>query len=60
LEMILSGEPVDAGRAAHWGLVDIVVPRKELMSRARDLVLRLTNDTHRAGLRQKGVRCASC
>lgn len=57
LEMILSGEPVDAQRAARWGLVDAVVPRKELLRQAQVIVERLTASG--VSPDQRGGRCAS-
>lgn len=41
LEMILTGDPIDAARAAEIGLVNAVVPRNELQSAARDLAERI-------------------
>ena len=35
--LILTGGRIDAATAERWGLVDEVVPRDELMARARDL-----------------------
>lgn len=35
MEMILTGEPLDAATAARWGLVNRVVARKDLMDVAR-------------------------
>ena len=42
LEMLLTGELVDAHRAAEWGLVNRVVPASELQKESRRLALRIT------------------
>ncbi|MQS15601.1 crotonase/enoyl-CoA hydratase family protein [Streptomyces kaniharaensis] len=42
LEMILTGDPIDAGRAAELGIVNAVVPAAELLDAARDLAARIT------------------
>ena len=42
LQMLLTGEMVDAATAAEWGLVNLVVPAAELRSGTRKLA-----DTHR-------------
>ncbi|MEU6625979.1 enoyl-CoA hydratase-related protein [Streptomyces litmocidini] len=42
LEMILTGDPVPAARAAEIGLVNRVVPAGELLDAARDLAARVT------------------
>ncbi len=39
LEMLLSGQPIDAHTAAEWGLVNRVVPDSELASETRKLAL---------------------
>lgn len=45
LEMLLTGEPVDAARALSWRLVSRVVPHDELLAAAEDTVSRiLRND----------------
>ena len=36
-QMIFAGERIDAATAERWGLVNEIVPRKDLMSRAHDL-----------------------
>jgi enoyl-CoA hydratase/carnithine racemase len=38
MEMLLTGEPIDAGTALEWGLVNRVVPADELESAVRELV----------------------
>jgi enoyl-CoA hydratase/carnithine racemase len=35
--MLMTGDPIDAGRALAWGLVSEVVPGEELPARAREL-----------------------
>jgi enoyl-CoA hydratase/carnithine racemase len=42
LEMLLTGDAIDAGTAAEWGLVNRVVPAAELDAAARDLLRRAT------------------
>ena len=37
MEMLLTGRPIDAERAARWGLVNRIVERDELLSTARAL-----------------------
>jgi enoyl-CoA hydratase/carnithine racemase len=41
LQMLLTGEMVDAVTAAHWGLINMVVPASELASAARKLAIRI-------------------
>lgn len=41
LEMILTGDPIPATRAAELGLVNTVVPADELLDAARDLAARI-------------------
>lgn len=43
LEMLLTGDPVDAATAADWGLVNRVVPAAELTSETRNLAARIAN-----------------
>lgn len=43
LQMLLTGEPVPAHRAAEWGLVNQVVPAEELGSAARALALSIAH-----------------
>lgn len=47
LEMILTGDPVPATRAAEMGLVNAVVPAEELLGAARDLAGRITRHRRR-------------
>jgi enoyl-CoA hydratase/carnithine racemase len=35
LQMLLTGESIDAGTAAHWGLINCVVPEAELRAMTR-------------------------
>lgn len=44
VEMILTGEMVDAVRAAEMGLVSAVVPRAELLERAKELLRKVTRN----------------
>ncbi|MGH9782801.1 MAG: enoyl-CoA hydratase [Terriglobia bacterium] len=41
LEMLLTGNPIDAATAAEWGLVNRVVPASELRSESRRLACRI-------------------
>jgi enoyl-CoA hydratase/carnithine racemase len=41
MEMLLTGDPMDAPAAAHWGLVNKVVPATELMATARSYAQRI-------------------
>src|SRR5947209_3061287 len=36
MEMLLTGDAIDAATAARWGLINKVVPHSELMTAARD------------------------
>ena len=36
MEMLLTGDPIDAQTAARWGLINKVVPHKDLMKSARE------------------------
>ena len=42
MEMLLTGDPVDAATAAQWGLVNRVVPPGELRSAVDELAARIT------------------
>ncbi len=44
VEMTLTGEMIDAERAERLGLVSAVVPRAELLDRARELMRRITRN----------------
>ncbi|GIH70105.1 enoyl-CoA hydratase-related protein [Sphaerimonospora thailandensis] len=52
LEMILTGDPIPAARAAEIGLVNAVVPAGELLDAARDLAARI--------VRQAPTAVAAC
>lgn len=41
MEMLLTGDAIDAETAAHFGLVNKVVPQVELMKTARDYAIRI-------------------
>jgi len=41
MEMLLSGDPIDAHTAAQWGLVNRVVPDKDLAAETRKLAMRI-------------------
>jgi enoyl-CoA hydratase/carnithine racemase len=41
LELILTGDPIDAARAAEWGIVNQVVPHEQLLAAAADLARRI-------------------
>jgi len=41
LEMLLTGETIDAGKAADWGLINTVVPAAELREATRKLAERI-------------------
>lgn len=42
IEMILSGEAIEASEALRWGLVNAVVPHEDLMTEALELARRVT------------------
>lgn len=41
MEMLLTGDPIDAKTAAQWGLINKVVPHKDLMKSAREYAARI-------------------
>lgn len=41
MEMLLTGDPIDAETAARWGLINKVVPREKLMDAAMDYARRI-------------------
>lgn len=43
LEMLLTGRPIDAATAAEWGLVNRVVPSRELIDETRALALAIAD-----------------
>ena len=42
MEMLLTGDPIDAEQAARWGLINKVVPQAELMATARAYAKRIS------------------
>jgi enoyl-CoA hydratase len=44
VEMILTGDMIEAGRAAEIGLVSAVVPRAELIDKSKELLRRITKN----------------
>jgi enoyl-CoA hydratase/carnithine racemase len=55
LEMLLTGEPIDASRAADWGLINSVVPASQLREATRKLRLHQgSDDRQRPGRRCPG------
>jgi len=44
MEMLLTGESMDAETAAHWGLVNRVVPAERLLDEARELAARIAGN----------------
>ena len=57
LEMILTGEPVSAARAADMGLINGVVPASDLLPAATDLAARITR--HAATAVTAGLRAVT-
>lgn len=51
LEMLLTGDPIDAATAAEWGLVNRVVPDAQLQAETRALLERAT----RGSAQSKGI-----
>ncbi len=45
LEMLLTGETIDAGKAADWGLVNRVVPASQLREATRKLAARIAESS---------------
>ena len=41
MELLLTGDSIDAARAAHFGLVNRVVPKEQLMATAREFAARI-------------------
>jgi enoyl-CoA hydratase/carnithine racemase len=54
-EMVLTGEPIPAARAAHWGLVNHVVPAAELRERAIELAGQIADNSPQAVRLSKGL-----
>ena len=44
LEMLLTGDPIDAAEAYRIGLVNLVVPREELLDAAKNLLKKILNN----------------
>jgi len=55
MEILLTGDPIDAERALRWGLVNTVVPAADLMATAMDIAARIARN---APLATKAVRRA--
>lgn len=55
LEMLLTGDPIDAQTALAWGLVNRVVPADEVASATRDLLRRAAGLSRRAKARGKAT-----
>ena len=53
MELLLTGDPIDADRALQWGLVSRVVPPEELLPTAQQLAQRLASH---APLAMRAVR----
>jgi crotonobetainyl-CoA hydratase len=47
-EMVLPGEPISAPRAAHWGLVNHVVPAAEVRAKAIDVAEAIARNSPKA------------
>lgn len=67
MELLLTGDSVDAETALRWGLVNRVVPAAELMSTARDFAQRISRNAPLAvqaakelALRSRDLDLASC
>ena len=45
LEMLLTGEPIDASTAANWGLINSVVPASQLREAARKLAAHIAKSS---------------
>ncbi|MFO7769285.1 MAG: enoyl-CoA hydratase-related protein [bacterium] len=56
LDMILTGQAVDAEKALQWGLVDRVVSRERLHAEAADLVEEIRSGRFRPPARRMGFR----
>ncbi len=41
MEMLLTGDAISAAEACRWGLINAVVPREQLMQKARDYAYRI-------------------
>jgi enoyl-CoA hydratase/carnithine racemase len=54
-ELVLTGEPISAERAAHWGLVNAVVPATELLPAALALAELVARNSPRAVVLSTGL-----
>jgi enoyl-CoA hydratase/carnithine racemase len=45
LQMLLTGDPIDARTAAEWGLVNVVVPAEELEAKVAELVAKIARSS---------------
>jgi enoyl-CoA hydratase/carnithine racemase len=45
LEMLLTGEPIDASTASNWGLINSVVPASQLREAARKLAAHIAKSS---------------
>ena len=60
MEMLLSGQPIDAHTAAEWGLVNRVVADSELASETRKLAMLIADASSlTVSHRQAGLLCAN-
>jgi crotonobetainyl-CoA hydratase len=57
LEMILTGDPLSADQALHWGLVNKVVPSSQLLPAAMELAERICDNAPLAVQASKRVAC---
>jgi crotonobetainyl-CoA hydratase len=57
LEMILTGDPLSADQALHWGLVNKVVPPSQLLPVALELAERICDNAPLAVQASKRVAC---
>ena len=59
MEMLLTGDSIDAQTALRWGLINKVVPAEKLMDTARDYARRRSPRTRRSPCRpRRSWRCA--
>lgn len=45
MHLLLQGDPIDAGKALEWGLIEEVVPDGQEMSRAKEIAARIAEHT---------------
>lgn len=60
MELLLTGDPIDADTAARWGLVNRVVPAERLLDEARELALRIAANAPLAVQAAKELAIRSC